>query len=142
MHISDVLRNKGGTVATVGPGISVRDAVAELAAHNVGALVVIENDAVIGILSERDVVRRLHEREASLLDAAVGDIMTTTVHTCLPSDSLDSLAAVMTEHRIRHLPVVEASGLVGIVSIGDVVKGRIDELQAEREHLESYIAQG
>jgi CBS domain-containing protein len=142
MRISDVLRGKGSSVATVDPGISVSGLVAELARHNVGAMVVVENGAVAGIVSERDVVRQLHERGADLLNARVADIMTTTVVTCLPTDSVDSLAETMTERRIRHMPVVVDGELIGIVSIGDVVKSRIGELQTEREQLESYIARG
>jgi CBS domain-containing protein len=142
MRISDVLRGKGSAVATVDPGLTVGRLVAELARHNVGALVVVKDGAVVGIVSERDVVRRLAERGADLLDAKVADIMTTSVFTCLPTDSVDSLAETMTERRIRHMPVVVDGSLVGIVSIGDVVKSRIGELQTEREQLESYIAQG
>ena len=142
MRISDVLRGKGSSVATVDPGISVSGLVGELAKHNVGAMVVVENDAVVGIVSERDVVRRLHERGTDLLNATVSEIMTSTVFTCLPTDSVDSLAATMTERRIRHMPVVVDGELVGIVSIGDVVKSRITELESDRDQLESYIARG
>ncbi|MFL6140248.1 MAG: CBS domain-containing protein [Labedaea sp.] len=142
MRISDVLRSKGSTVATVGPETSVGGLVAELARHNVGAMVVVNGAAVVGIVSERDVVRQLNERGASLLDAPVSRIMTTSVFTCLPTDSVDSLAATMTERRIRHMPVVVDGELLGIVSIGDVVKSRIGELESDREQLESYIARG
>jgi CBS domain-containing protein len=142
MRISDVLRGKGSTVATVDPGLSVSGLVAELARHNVGAMVVVENGEVTGIVSERDVVRRLHERGGDLLNIRVRDIMTTEVFTCLPTDSVDSLAATMTERRIRHMPVVVEGRLVGIVSIGDVVKSRITELESDREQLESYITHG
>jgi CBS domain-containing protein len=142
MRISDVLRGKGSNVATVDPALSVSGLVAELARHNVGAMVVVANGEVVGIVSERDVVRQLHERGADLLNARVSDIMTSSVYTCLPTDSVDSLAATMTERRIRHMPVVVDGSLVGIVSIGDVVKSRIGELQTEREQLQSYIAQG
>jgi CBS domain-containing protein len=142
MRISDVLRGKGSNVATVDPALSVSGLVAELARHNVGAMVVIANGEVVGIVSERDVVRQLHERGADLLNARVSDIMTSSVYTCLPTESVDSLAATMTERRIRHMPVVVDGTLVGIVSIGDVVKSRIGELQTEREQLESYIARG
>lgn len=142
MRIADVLRSKGSTVATVDPGISVTGLIAELARHKIGAMVVVESEAVVGIVSERDVVRQLHERGTDLLNARVSDIMTTNVFTCLPTDSVDSLAATMTERRIRHMPVVVDGRLVGIVSIGDVVKSRIGELQSEREQLESYIARG
>jgi CBS domain-containing protein len=129
-------------VATVDPALSVSGLVGELAKHNVGAMVVIANNEVVGIVSERDVVRQLHERGADLLNARVSDIMTSSVYTCLPTDSVDSLAATMTERRIRHMPVVVNGSLVGIVSIGDVVKSRIGELTTEREQLQSYIAQG
>ena len=142
MRISDVLRSKGSTVATVDPGVSVSGLVAELARHNVGAMVVVEDGRVVGIVSERDVVRQLHERGADLLDARVSEIMTSEVFTCLPTDSVNSLAATMTERRIRHMPVVVDGSLVGIVSIGDVVKSRIGELESDREQLESYIARG
>lgn len=142
MRISDVLRGKGSTVATVDPGLSVAGLVAELARHNVGAMVVTRDGQVVGIVSERDVVRQLNERGAGLLDARVLDIMTTSVVTCLPGDSVDSLAATMTERRIRHMPVMQDGELIGIVSIGDVVKSRIGELESDREQLESYITHG
>jgi CBS domain-containing protein len=142
MRISDVLRSKGSTVATVGPETSVSRLVGELARHNVGAMVVVDNGAVVGIVSERDVVRQLNERGGGLLDAPVSEIMTSSVFTCLPTDSVDSLAATMTERRIRHMPVVVDGELTGIVSIGDVVKSRIGELESDREQLESYIAKG
>lgn len=142
MRIADVLRNKGAAVATVDPGMSVGGLIGELARNNVGALVVVEHGAVVGIVTERDVVRQIHERGAVLLNARVADIMTTAVYTCLPTDSVDSLAVIMTERRIRHLPVVVEGQLVGIVSIGDVVKSRIGELQSERDQLESYINHG
>lgn len=142
MRIADVLRRKGAAVSTVGPGLSVGGLIAELSRRNVGALVVVENGAMVGIVSERDVVRQIHERGAEVLGARVADIMAGSVFTCLPTDSLDSLAETMTERRIRHLPVVEDGRLLGIVSIGDVVKTRIDELQCERDQLESYIEQG
>jgi CBS domain-containing protein len=142
MRISDVLRSKGTTVATVDPDLTVGGLVGELARHNVGAMVVVRNGEVVGIVSERDVVRQLHERGSALLDARVSEIMTASVFTCGPGDSVDSLAATMTERRIRHMPVVVDGSLVGIVSIGDVVKIRIGELESSRDQLESYIAGG
>jgi CBS domain-containing protein len=140
MRISDVLRGKGSTVATVEPDVSIAHLVGELARHNVGAMVVVADGQVVGIVSERDVVRQLRDRGAALLDARVADIMTTSVVTCLPTDSVDSLAATMTERRIRHMPVLQDGELAGIVSIGDVVKSRIGELESDRQQLESYIA--
>jgi len=128
MRIADVLRKKGTSVATVGPDATVTELLAELAEHNVGALPVVENDRIIGIVSERDVVRRLHAGGAALLEAKVRDIMTTEVTTCSPGDD------------VRHLPVVVDGKLAGIVSIGDLVKARIDLLESERAQLQSYIA--
>jgi CBS domain-containing protein len=142
MRISDVLRGKGTDVATVPPTAAVSELIDALARHNVGALVVVDGDSVVGIVSERDVVRQLHARGAALLDAPVTEIMTTEVVTCVPTDHVDSLAATMTERRIRHMPVVVDGQLAGIVSIGDVVKSRIDELETDRQQLESYIARG
>ena len=143
MRIADLLRHKGSDVATVPPGISVSGLLEDLARHNVGAMVVVDDTGeVVGIVSERDVVRRLHERGAELLRAAVSEIMTTSVVTCEPTEAVDSLASIMTERRVRHMPVVSGGRLVGIVSIGDVVKSRIEQLESDREQLESYIAQG
>ncbi|MGV9747425.1 CBS domain-containing protein [Rhodococcus zopfii] len=142
MRIADVLRNKGRTVVTVPPTATVGEVVEVLATRNLGALVVLEDTTPIGIVTERDVVRLIHVHGPRVLGARVSDVMTTAMYTCLPSDSVDSLAATMTERRIRHLPVLVDGQLAGIVSIGDVVKSRIDELQAERDQLESYIDQG
>ncbi|CCH29039.1 CBS domain-containing protein [Actinosynnema sp. NPDC047251] len=142
MRIADVLRNKGSAVATVRADASVAELVAALAEHNVGAMVVVADSGIAGIVSERDVVRRLHDRGADLLAAAVADIMTAEVFTCSPKDSVDSLTVLMTEHRIRHVPVVADGDLVGIVSIGDVVKSRISQLEEGQDQLTAYIAQG
>ncbi|WP_447006431.1 CBS domain-containing protein [Saccharothrix isguenensis] len=142
MRIADVLRNKGSAVATVESGASVADLVAALAEHNVGAMVVIGPEGIAGIVSERDVVRKLHERGGELLGAPVSDIMTSEVFTCTPGDSVDSLTVLMTEQRIRHVPVVDGGRLVGIVSIGDVVKSRINQLQEDQDKLTAYIVQG
>ncbi|HZA10893.1 CBS domain-containing protein [Mycobacterium sp.] len=142
MRISDVLRNKGSAVAIITPEASVSELLAGLAEHNIGAMVVVGPDGVEGIVSERDIVRRLHERGADLLDRPVSDIMTTVVVTCAPGDSVDSLSALMTKNRVRHVPVIEGGQLAGIVSIGDVVKRRMDELESEQEQLQAYITQG
>ena len=140
MRIADVLRNKGNAVATVEPGATVSRLISELAAHNVGALPVVDAGRLVGIVSERDVVRRLHAGGPKLLEARVVDIMTTEVTTCSPSDDVTDLAAVMTSRRFRHLPVVVDGELAGIVSIGDLVKARIDLLESERAQLQNYIA--
>ena len=105
-------------------------------------MVVTEGEAVVGIVSERDIVRRLDERGAELLVAQVREIMTRDVVTCTPDDTVDSLAETMTERRIRHMPVLADGRLTGIVSIGDVVKSHIRQLETDREQLESYISHG
>lgn len=140
MRIADVLRNKGSEVVTVPPAATVAELLGLLAERNVGALPVVDAAELIGIVSERDVVRRLHAGGAAVLESRVADIMTTTVTTCTPEDDAAGLAAVMTKGRFRHLPVVVEGVLVGIVSIGDLVKTRIDMLEQEREQLQSYIA--
>jgi CBS domain-containing protein len=140
MRIADVLRRKGSAVATVRPDATVVELLGELAEHNVGALPVVDGGNLIGIVSERDVVRRLHAGGAATLDARVADIMTTDVSTCSPSDDVGDVAAVMTSRRFRHLPVVVNGELAGIVSIGDMVKARIDLLESERAQLQRYIA--
>lgn len=142
MRIADVLRHKGSTVRTVQPDVTVSDLLGTLAEYNVGAVVVVEGDRVAGIVSERDVVRRLHERGAGVLDRPVAEIMTTEVATCGPQDTVDSLTVLMTERRIRHVPVLVDGRLAGLVSIGDVVKSRIDQLEQGQEQLEAYITQG
>ena len=140
MRITDVLRRKGDTVVTIAPTDTVRDLLRILAEHRVGALVVSSGAAAVdGIVSERDVVRKLHTDGDLILDLPVADIMTAAVHTCVPEDSLDDLMATMTEHRIRHVPVLVDGRLAGIVSIGDVVKNRLEELQSERDQLTAYI---
>ncbi len=141
MLIADVLRGKtaGSSLATTTPAATVAELIGLLAQYNVGALPVVDGEQLVGIVSERDVVRQLHERGRDLLDSAVGDIMSSDVITCSPRDRAADLARVMTDHRIRHLPVCDERGLVGIVSIGDLVKTRIDQLEREREQLASYI---
>lgn len=142
MRIADVLRNKGAGVLTVAPDTLVSDLLRGLVTRNVGALVVTGPDGLVGIVSERDVVRMLHEHGAGALGRRVADIMTSQVITCSPDDSVDSLSGLMTTHRVRHVPVMENGQLAGIVSIGDVVKTRMEALQSERAQLEAYITQG
>jgi CBS domain-containing protein len=140
MHISQLLRRKGAEVATVDATATIRTALALLAEHGVGALVVsTDGRGVDGIVSERDIVRALHERGAGLLAEPVSSVMTAEVHTCVPGAGVEELARTMTEHRVRHVPVLDGGALVGIVSIGDVVKARLDELEGERAQLVDYI---
>ncbi|WP_067177517.1 CBS domain-containing protein [Microtetraspora niveoalba] len=140
MLIRTVLRGKGTDVATVRPDATVTQLLAVLAERNIGAVVVSEDGAtIIGIVSERDVVRRLADRGASVLDLPVSAIMTSEVHTCSPEANVDELRRTMTNHRVRHVPVTREGRLAGIVSIGDVVKSTIEELETENEALVGYI---
>ena len=140
MRISDVIRRKGGDVVTVAPDATVLSLIALLDEHGIGALVVsTDGRSVDGIVSERDVVRRLHAAGAGVLDLPVAEIMTAEVETCAPDVSIEHLMRLMTDKRVRHVPVVAQGALTGIVSIGDVVKHRIDELQVERDELVGYI---
>jgi CBS domain-containing protein len=143
MRISDVVRRKGDTVITVRSDETVERLLALLDDHGIGAAVVSDDggQSVDGIVSERDVVRHLHTDGVGILSAPVSSIMTSEVQTCVMSTPIEELARTMTDHRVRHVPVVEAGRLKGIVSIGDVVKHRIDELQAERDQLVGYIRQ-
>lgn len=142
MRINEVLRTKPiQDVITISPDATVRDLVALLAERNIGALIVsVDGESVDGIVSERDVVRGLTD-DTGLLDGPVSAIMTSKVHTCAPDADLNRLMEQMTEHRIRHVPVLTDGRLTGIISIGDVVKNRIEELQFERDQLDSYVQQ-
>ncbi|MGW4353023.1 CBS domain-containing protein [Nocardia sp. NPDC004582] len=140
MRISEILRRKGGEVVTIAPDATVRELLRILAENNVGAAIVSpDGTAMAGIVSERDIVRRLYRDGAPLLDAPVSTIMTAALHTCSPDDNVETLNATMTEHRIRHLPVLEDGHMIGIVSIGDVVKSQISELETERDSLVRYL---
>lgn len=142
MRISDVLTSKPGSdVVTILPDATVRELLGLLAQHNIGAVVVSTDGAAVdGIVSERDIVRRLAESDA-VLDDAVASIMTSDVQTCEPDVPVDDLRQLMTDRRIRHVPVVRGGALVGIISIGDVVKSSIGQLQFERDQLDSYLHQ-
>ena len=142
MRIADILRSKGSAVATVTETTTVSGLLTELAVHNIGAMVVVGPEGVLGMVSERDVVRKLHERGPDLLRHEVKDIMSSVVVSCTPDDHIDDLSALMTNNRVRHVPVLHDGRLVGIVSIGDVVKNRMEELQAAHQHLQAYITQG
>ncbi len=140
MSITTILDRKGHAVVTVPPDATVREAVALLAGERLGALVVsTDGETLEGIISERDIVAGLAERGAELLDEAVGSIMTTEVTTCHPGAAVNHVMAEMTHRRIRHLPVVDEGRLSGIISIGDVVKHRIDELELETASLQEYV---
>jgi CBS domain-containing protein len=141
MDVETILRSKGRTVATIRPNETVGAAVEALVSGNIGALVASEDgEAVDGIISERDIVHALARHGAALLAQTVAEVMTRSVVTCDPTESVAGLMAEMTNRRIRHLPVVRDGRLCGIVSIGDVVKNRLDEIEYEARSLRSFIA--
>jgi CBS domain-containing protein len=143
MQVAELLRAKGTEVATVAPTDSVGDVVEVLRNRRIGAVVVsTDGKNVDGIASERDIVRALDRSASGLLDRPISDIMTARVTTCAPSDRVDDLMSLMTDRRIRHLPVVTDGVLAGIVSIGDVVKHRVAELEHEARALTEYIQHG
>lgn len=141
MNIDDVIRHKGdATVVTIAPTASVAELVDVLSSKRIGALVVsADGERIDGIVSERDVVRGLAARGADVVNATVADIMTPDVRTVAPDDSVEATAHSMTVHRIRHMPIVVDGRMVGLVSIGDVVKHRIDQLTDERDQLIDYL---
>lgn len=144
MNVAEILSNKGTDVATIGPDRTIREAVKLLAERSIGAIVVTDDDGVlIGMFSERDVVRRAARDEALGLDEPVRSVMTTKLSTCRTGDSNEDLMKLMTERRIRHLPVLDDEGrLDGVVSIGDVVKERVNELETAHEQLVDYVRSG
>ena len=142
MKIREVIAGKAiQDIVTIGPDATVRELLALLAQYNIGAAVVSgDGSAVDGIVSERDIVRRLNGNDAGLGDT-VSQIMTSEVQTCEPGSSLAEVRTTMTQGRFRHLPVVEDGRLVGVVSIGDIVKAHIDQVEFERDQLDSYVHQ-
>jgi CBS domain-containing protein len=140
MNVEAILRTKGRSVATIDANATIKEAVRDLKSHGIGALVVRAADKpVAGILSERDVIHALAEHGAALLTMRVDQLMTRRVVTCGPEDTVSELMARMTEHRFRHLPVLKDGALIGIVSIGDLVKNRIEEVEFEADSLRSFI---
>jgi CBS domain-containing protein len=141
MNVETILRNKGRNVITVGPEVKVAAAVALLRRHGIGALVVSDNGASVdGILSERDIVHALADHGDKILGFNVAQLMSRPVVTCKLADTVADLMGLMTARRIRHLPVVEAGALAGMISIGDVVKNRLDEVESEATSMREFIA--
>ena len=141
MKVTEILRSKGADVITIWPGASLRSAVALMAKRNVGALVVVDDEGkIVGMVSEREVILALAASAEHSLADSVADVMSRRLITCRPDDRLADLMAVMTEHRVRHLPVVEQGRLIGLVSIGDLVKARLGELEFESNVLrDAYL---
>lgn len=143
MRVSGVLEGKGSGVATISPEQTLLFAASELGTRKIGALVVIGNDgSVVGIMSERDIVAAIARDGAAALQRSVAEVMSVAVVTCNPTDTMEQLMSSMTQRRIRHLPVLSDGALVGIVSIGDVVKRRVAEIEDEAKALGDYITQG
>jgi CBS domain-containing protein len=141
MTVQQILKVKGGNdVVTIGPDATVGEAAALLSARRIGAVVVTEDGrSVLGILSERDIVRELGAQGAGCLTRRVREVMTAKIVTCGLGDSAESVMQRMTDGRFRHIPVVENGAMVGLISIGDVVKARLDELRMEKEALTGMI---
>lgn len=139
MTVRAVLESKGNNIVTVAPSATVRAAVKLLSERRIGAVLVMAGAQIAGILSERDIVRVLGERGAAILDEKVEHVMTRKVITCRPADTVAAIMEKMTEGKFRHLPVVEESKVVGLISIGDVVKRRVMEYEREQEALRDYI---
>ncbi|WP_425409374.1 CBS domain-containing protein [Hyphococcus sp.] len=141
MKVEKILQAKGADIFSVSPGASIREAITILNEKNIGAVIVLsDNGDAVGILSERDIVRRLGDKGADALSMTVSDCMTSKMHTCSLDASVDELMTKMTEQRIRHLPVTDDGKIVGVVSIGDVVKRKIEEAEQEAAALKEYIA--
>lgn len=140
MHVGEIIKTKGGKVVTTGPETPIAEVAKVLDRENIGAVLVKADDGrLVGIISERDIVRGLPRHGAGLLDMRVSDLMTRTLITCSPEDRIEDLMHQMTNRRIRHLPVVRDDSLLGIISIGDVVKNRLEELESETHMLRDFI---
>lgn len=139
MYVRDILKAKGGEVFSVGPDAPVAELVRELVARRIGAALVRDGDRIVGIVSERDVLYAAAERGGACLEARVRDLMTVEVVTCGPDTMIDEVMNAMTSRRIRHIPVIEDGALAGVVSIGDVVKSRIESAEREASQLREYI---
>jgi len=139
MTIAAVLQNKGGDVETISAGDSLSRVVEILAERRIGALPVVDDGRIVGIISERDVIYRLRSHGAEALDWDVAKVMTSPAITAEPSTAVLAALAMMTQRRIRHLPVVESGNLCGIVSIGDLVKHRMERIESEAEAMRAYI---
>jgi CBS domain-containing protein len=143
MKVRQILDAKGGEVATIAPDRTIQDAIGELGRRRIGSLVVVDAQGhLVGILSERDVVAQMAEHGMDLTRTHVRDLMTRTVTTCQPDDDVTAVTVKMTDGRFRHVPVMQQGKLVGLISIGDAVKARINELEHEREALRDYISSG
>lgn len=140
--VAHILQHKGGQVFSVPPGVSVFEAIKKLAERNVGALLVMDGDVLHGIFSERDYTRKIILKGRSSMNTHVGEVVSNPVHTVTPDETIEDCMKRMTEHRIRHLPVVQDGKVVGVISIGDLVNWTISAQKAALEQMQSYLAGG
>ena len=141
MFVAEILKRKGSTITSVTAEQPIAEALALMAQHRIGAVLVLDaGGGIAGILSERDLVRGMNKMGKALFDRTVGELMTSPVITCSPKDPVGAIEGMMTAQRFRHVPVIDDGKLVGIISIGDVVKTRIEEAEAEVDALRRYIA--
>jgi CBS domain-containing protein len=142
MIVANILHGKPHRLISVGPADTLRRAAELLAGERIGALLVMNGEQMVGIISERDIVRAVAQLGAAILDHGVAETMTRDVHCAAPGDTVDQVMSVMTERRFRHLPVRDGGRIVAMISIGDVVKHKVEEAKAESESLRDYIARG
>ncbi len=142
MLVSDILKSKGGDVVTAPPSLQVADAARLLSEKRIGSLLILDRGKIAGILSERDIVRTLAAEGPSCLDGPVSRLMTSKVETCAPSQTIADVMEMMTNGRFRHVPVLDRDVLAGMISIGDVVKWRLEEAQEEVRQMAAYVAGG
>lgn len=139
MKTYEILQRKGTDVHSISPSATISDVVAKLVAHNCGSLLVMENSRLAGIITERDILRCCADDDRALKDIPVAEKMTKQLVTASPADSVGDVMRLMTQNRVRHLPIVEGDDLAGLISIGDAVKAQHDELSMENEHLKTYL---
>ncbi len=137
--VREILRSKGGAVFSVEPDITVYQAIEQMCERNIGGLLIVENEKLVGIFTERDYARKLILKGKSSKETKISELMTSNPITVTPHSTIDECMDIMTEKRIRHLPVVEGDKLVGVISIGDVVRQIIIDQKSIIEHLENYI---
>jgi Predicted signal-transduction protein containing cAMP-binding and CBS domains len=140
MKVADLLKNKGQNVITVSPDEPVFQAMGKLIENKIGSLVVIDaEDKIVGIISERDIMRAAYSDYAMLKSKKVSQLMSTNIIVAIPEDDIDYIMGIMTQNRIRHLPIVTKDGIIGIISIGDIVKYQLEEIQVKNRYLEEYM---
>ena len=140
MHVAAVLKRKGSDIVSIRPGDPIAAVTRMLAERRIGAALVVDGGAPVGILSERDIVRGVAKQGGGVLQQPVSTLMTRDLVTCRPDDTVAHVMAVMSERRIRHLPVMDGGRLIGLISIGDAVKARLDDAELEVESLRTYVA--